>query len=240
MKYLDTYNSFLNEAWYSRKREEKKPSKYKPILSMEDYDKMTPEERAANKKALDEEGKRLDAEHEVNKKKRREEFKQADDAINATLKSFIGQKYSFQYSQYIWKSNSENYPEIDVADFTFKGINMEPRYDWNSLKLTDVFLTLNFTDRYDHNIEVYFDEECPTDKQIDLEYSKPWDLKRDKALRGDYGVKSSSINYDDPKSYPNRHGNVDMVPAEYRTNVLLQEIKGILQQANEEIKQKKF
>ena len=240
MKHLNTYNNFLNEAWWSKKKEEKKPSKFKPILSMEDYEKMTPEEREAYKKELDEEGKRLDVEHEANKKKRREEFKEADDAINKAISSFINQKYKFQYSQYVWKSKSENYPEIDVADFTFKGVNLEPRFDWNSLKLTDVFLTLNFVDRYDHNIEVYFDEECPTDKQIDLEYSKPWDLKRDKALRGDYGVGFSSIDYDDPKSYPNRHGNVDMVPAEYRTNVLLGELKSLLQQANEEIKEKKF
>ena len=235
MKYLNTYNNFLNEAWWTKKKEDKKPSKYKPILSMEDYDKMTPEELETNKKALDEEGKRLDAEHEINKKKRREEFKEADNAINNVIKDFIGKKYSFQYSQYIWKSKSENYPEIDVSDFTFNGINTEPRFDWNSLKLTDVFFTLNFTDRYGHDIEIYFDEKCPTDKQIDLEYSKPWEL-RNKSLRGDYG--RDSIDYDDPKSYPNRHGNVDMVPAEYRTNVLLGEIKSILQQTNDEIKEK--
>lgn len=235
MKHLNSYNTFLNEAWWSKKKENK-PSKFKPILSMDDYDKMTPEEFAAHKKESDEEAKKLDDLYNANKKQRRENFKQTDDALNIALKSFIGQKYKFQYSQYVWKSKSENYPEIDVADFTFNGINTEPRFDWDSGKMTEVFFSLNFTDRYNHNIEIYFDEKSPTDKQIDLEYSKPWEL-RDKSLRGDYGVGLSSIDYDDPNSYPNRHGNVDMVPAEYKTNTLLQEIKSILQQANETIKE---
>lgn len=238
MKHLKTYDTLLNEKWFSRKKEDRKPSKFKPILSLDDYKKMTPEEMEANKKELEEERKRLDAEEERQKKKKRADFKEADDKLNELLKSYIGKKYKFQYSQFVWKSKSENYNEIDTTDFLFTGINIEPRYDWNSNKMVAAYFTLNFTDRYNNNVEVVFEEDSPTENKIDLEYAKPWELKRDIALRGTYDYKLSGFDYDNPDNYPHRNISVELVPNDYKTVTLLQEIKNILQGVNDTIKPK--
>ena len=234
MKHLKPYDAILNEKWFSRKKEENKPSKYKPILSLKDYKNMNPEELEAYTKELEEESKLIDAEHEENKKKQRADFKDTDDKLNELLKNFIRQKYKFQYSQYVWKSKHENYKEIDTTDFLFNGINLEPRFDWNSNKMVGAYFTLNFIDRYNNGVEVIFEEDSPTENKIDLEYSKPWEL-RDKSLRGTYDYKLSGFNYDNPDNYPHRNVSVDLVPADYKTITLLQEIKGILQEVNDTI-----
>ena len=235
MKRINSYNDFLNEKWFSRKKD--KP-KRKPMLSMEDYDKMTPEEFEENKKELYEEGKRLDAKNKINKQKRREDFKDMDDALRLQLKSFLNKKYKFQYDQVIWRHKSSNYQEIDIAEFEFIDINIEPIFDWNSGKMTDIFFILTFKDRYNHLIEINFNNDSPTDKKLDLEYDKPIDRNFKAILHGDYGHGYSDINYEDPNIYPHRGGSVDLVPSEYQTYQLLSELKDIMEQLNKDIKLK--
>lgn len=165
------------------------------------------------------------------------EYDKINNQINNLLKHFINQKFKFQYEQIIWKSHNSNYPEIDVADFIFKGVSLEPIWDLHTEKLIDVFFNITFIDRYNKEVIVYFDKKSPTDKKLDLEYANPWDKNYSTILHGNYKDKTK-IDYDDPKSYPNKADYMDLVPSEYRTTELLGELKGILQQSNEQIKTK--
>lgn len=147
----------------------------------------------------------------------------------------------FQYSVYVWKSKSENYVEVDVANFKFVDIEIEPRYNLENDNIEESFFSLYFIDRYGDKIKVYFDNTSPTQNKIDLEYAKPWDKKPEVCLSARYADDEDKhpdeINYDDPSRYPSRKGGgvIDLVPSDYVAVQLLSTIKGILEQINDYI-----
>jgi hypothetical protein len=229
MRHLNSnYNDFINEAKFFKRKSNKKPE----ILSFNDIENMTPEERDEYRKKLEEESKKLKEISKQNKLIRRAESKDMDDELNKTLKQYIDKDYSFQYSQYVWKSNNSNYEEIDVADFIFKGINVEPSYDLNSDIVKKVFFILNFIDRYGNLIEVPLFEYTPINKIVDLEYANLAE-RSNKVMRGNFD--DDDIDYDDPSSYPKRHCSIDLVPNDYKTIELLKEIKFLLKEINENL-----
>lgn len=221
MKYLDRYDMF-NEAWF--------PGKRKLTKKLEDIKKESDklDKELEEKKRKQEEAERLDKEAD----------EQVEKGLKQHFKDFFGKKYKFQYEQTIWTTKHSNYPEIDVVDFTFNGMKPEYRFDWDTEKITGLYLTLSFTDRYDKVVEVYFDEKSPTEKLLDLEYCKPWDKKFTVILHGNYKEKTD-IDYDDESSYPHRTDYMDLVPAEYSTYNLLKEVQFFLKETNKLINHKK-
>jgi len=219
MKYLNTYNNFLNEAWF--------PGKRKLMKQKEELEKQG--------KELDDKSKKIKEESDKADNEYKEAMDKADKATNDIIKHFINQKFKFQYLQTVWKSSSSNYSEIDTVDFIFKGVKIEWRWDWDSGAATEIYFTMKLIDRYDKEVDVVFDEKSPTDKKLDLEYCKPWDRNFSTILHGNYTTQTK-IDYDNPNSYPHKQEWMDLVPAEYATYNLLGELKAIIQQANEEIK----
>ena len=164
-------------------------------------------------------------------------LKKADEEIKKHLNRFLNQDYPFQYSVYVWKSNSENYQEIDIADFKLVNIMVHPRYDWDTGKVTEFFLYLYFIDRYDDEVVTAFEPNSPTEKMLDLEYCKPWDKKTETSFSATYADDDDDIDYNDPTRYPTRKGGgaMDLVPADYKTYQLLSEIKSTLEIINSQI-----
>jgi len=167
-----------------------------------------------------------------------EVLKQADNQLKEHLKNYMNSDYPFQYSVYVWKGPHENYLEVDIADFKFVNIMIQPRYDWNTSKVTDFFLYLYFIDRYGDEIAVHYEMDSPTEKTIDLEYAKPWDLKSENSLRGSYvDNDGDKIDYQDMSRYPTRKGGgaMDLVPGDYKTIEFLKEVKASLEMINDTI-----
>jgi len=171
------------------------------------------------------------------KRKQDEVLKKADNQLKEHLKNYMNSDHLFQYSVYVWKSPHENYLEVDIADFKFINIMIEPRYDWNSGKVTDFFLYLYFIDRYGDEIAVHYEMDSPTEKTINLEYAKPWELKPNNSLNASYvdDNDGKEIDYQDMSRYPTRKGGGAMylVPGDYKTIQFLNEIKSALQMIND-------
>jgi hypothetical protein len=184
---------------------------------------------------------RIKRQKKYNEHKRsvRKQLKKADDQIRKELGSKLNKNYLFQYGVYVWKSNNENYEEIDVADFKFVDIQIEPRYNWDNDNVEEVFFSLFFTDRDGENISVYFDKTSPTQNKIDLEYAKPWEKKHESCLKASYtkdaDKHTDEMEFDNPKSYPRKSEWFDIVPNDYAATQLLSTIKGVLEQINDSI-----
>ena len=114
------------------------------------------------------------------RKERKEDqiLRKADNQLKIHLKKYLLKKYSFQYGVVIWKGPHENYEEIDVYDFEFIDIMVQPRYDWNSGKVTNFFLYLYFVDKDGDKFAMYIENDSPTERQGNLEYMKPWDKSK--------------------------------------------------------------
>lgn len=167
-------------------------------------------------------------------RKQDEILNQADDQLKEHLKSYMNINYPFQYSVHVWKGPHENYLEVDIADFKFIDIMIQPRSDWNTGKVTDFFLYLYFIDRYGDEIAIHYETDSPTEKTIDLEYAKPWDRKPDNVLSASYVDVEDDIDYTDISRYPTRKGGgMDLVPADYKTIQFLSEIKAALELIND-------
>jgi len=220
MKYLNPYNTFLNEAWF--------PGKKRLLKQKEELEKQK-EELNKQHKDINKQKADVDKQYEEALSKLNQELQQH-------LEPFLNKKFKFQYEQIVWKSNSSNFREIDIADFTFNGLEPDLRTDWNTNKITDLFLTLHLTDRYNKVVEVWFDEKSPTEKLLDLEYCKPWDKNFSTILHGNYQDKQE-IDYKNPDSFPHKADYMDLVPAEYNTYNLLKELKFFVEQANEHIRE---
>jgi len=166
-------------------------------------------------------------------------LKQADNQLKEHLKNYMNENYPFQYSVPVWKGPHENYIEVDIADFKFVNIMIQPRYDWNTSKVTDFFLYLYFIDRYGDEVATYYEMDSPTEKSIDLEYAKPWDLTAENSLRTSYvdDNDGKEIDYQDMSRYPTRKGGgaMDLVPADYKTIQFLKEVKAALGMINDSI-----
>lgn len=174
------------------------------------------------------------------RKKRRNANKallKAESEMNKHISKFINKKYGFQYSVVIWTSKSSNYKEIDHEQLTFNGLQIEATYYNNSDVPTGAFFYLSFTNKDNDEVLIYFPDDAITQNEIDLEYAKPWDFE--KTLRGDVGDKEIDIDktdFSDPSRYPNRGTHFNFVPSEYSTIELLTELKGLLQQINDQVK----
>jgi hypothetical protein len=222
MKHLNDYTNFLNEAWFPGK---------KRLMNEKERLEKEGEELRKKRDELDKKRKEMD-------KKEKEAFDKLHKELNEHLKDYLNKKYKFQYQQIVWKSQNSNYPEIDVADFTFNELKADYRMGLGKGDGMDMYFMLRFTDRYNKVVEIMFDENSPTEKKLDLEYCKPWDMKSSTILMGNY-VDKTDIDYDNPKSYPHKADYMELVPAAYDTYNLLGELKTLIVQANELIKQRK-
>ena len=163
-------------------------------------------------------------------------LKKADKEIKKHLNKYLNEDYPFQYSVYVWKGPHENYQEIDVADFKFVNIMVHPRWDWNTGKVTELYLYLYFIDRYDDEIVMPFEKNSPTEKKLDLEYCKPWDNRDETSFTAVYSDdEGDDIDYDDKSRYPTRKGGgaMNLVPADYKTTEFLKEVKSTLDMINQ-------
>lgn len=158
-------------------------------------------------------------------------LKKANIEIKRHLSKYLLKKFPFQYSVYIWKSNHENYEEIDVSDFEFIDIMVQPYYGTPP----GVFFYLIFVDKDGEKIAVDFDKKSPTENLGNLEYMKPWD-KSKMALKGSYMEQPDreKEDYDNPKNYPFKNGWVDLIPIDYKTITFLKEVKSILEMINDQ------
>jgi hypothetical protein len=222
MKYLNKYEKFVNEAWFPGK---------KRLMSEKERLEKEGEELRKKREELDKKRKEMD-------EKEKEAFDKLQQGLNEHLKDYLNKKYKFQYQQIIWKSQNSNYPEIDVVDFIFNDVKAHYRGGLSEADGMDMYFMLYFTDRYNKVVEIMFDEKSPTDKKLDLEYCKPWDMKSSTILTGNY-VDKTNIDYDNPKSYPHKADYMNLVPASYDTYNLLGELKTLIIAANELIKQHK-
>lgn len=174
-----------------------------------------------------------------NKRKEDKNLKKIDNVVKEALKQHINKDFSFQYSVYVWKSKSENYKEIDVADFKLYDILVEPTYAGFSGGVNGIALYMFFTDRYGDKIAFHYGEDSPTTKDIDLEYSKPWDQTLKNVLNASYvDFDSDDVDYNDPSRYPTRKGGgaIILVPNDYNTIKFLESAKELINQFDEQIK----
>jgi hypothetical protein len=176
----------------------------------------------------------------IEERKKDKILTKADIQLRKHLKKYFLKKFSFQYSVHVWKSKHENYQEIDVADFEFIDLMIQPRFDWDTDKVEEFFLYLFFIDKYGDKISFHFDMNSPTEKIIDLEYVKPWEMKFENSFNASYVDEEDNINYDDPSRYPTRKGGGAMylVPNEYKTYEFLKDIKSVLEMINDNFKYK--
>jgi len=174
-----------------------------------------------------------------NLKKERKDDKMlsnADNQLKLHLKKYLLKKFSFQYDVVIWKSPSTNYEEIDVYDFEFIDLMIQPRYDWDSGRVTDFFLYLYFVDKDGDKFAMYITDKTPVERMGNLEYMKPWD-KNDNAIQGNYtDSDKDDIDLNNEKHYPRKNGWLDLVPNEYKTTEFLKEVKSTLEMINDSIK----
>ena len=169
-------------------------------------------------------------------RKRNKVLREGDILIKQLLKKYLLNKFSFQYAVYIWKSNHENYEEIDVADFELIDIYLEHQFTWTSDKSVGVFIYLIFVDKDGDKIAVHFIDKTPTEKMGNLEYDiKPWE-KNEKTLHGDYmdHPDYEKEDFEGDKIYPRKNGWIDLVPNEYKTTEFLKEVKSILEMLNDQ------
>lgn len=159
-------------------------------------------------------------------------LQRADIDLKLHLKKYLLKKFSFQYSLYIWKSNNENYEEIDVNDFEFIDIMVQP-YFGESEMVEKFFLYLYFVDKDGDKIAVYFTDSSPTEKLCDLDYAKPLE-KNGKVLDGDYTEQPDldKKDYKNEKIYPLKNSTIDLVPADYNTIQFLKDVKDALNMIN--------
>ena len=154
------------------------------------------------------------------------EDKKSDVSLDEYITHFLNKKFKFQYCEIVWKSGGGNYKEIDTADFVFKSANIEPRVDWKSDKVVGVYLIINLIDRYGDELQVYFDTTSPTTNKVDLEYAKPWETNYETILVGNHRNRKDKTKGD----------RVQLVPVEYKTTEMLEELKSILEELNDQIK----
>jgi hypothetical protein len=160
-------------------------------------------------------------------------LRKANIEIKRHLSKYLLKKFPFQYAVYIWKSNSENYEEIDVSDFEFIDIMAQPYYG----KPPGVFFYLIFVDKDGEKIAVDFNQKSPTERLGNLEYLKPWE-KSKMALKGNYMEQPDwgKEDFDNPDNYPHKNSWIDLVPADYKTVSFLKEVKSILEIVNDQVK----
>ena len=161
-------------------------------------------------------------------------LKKADIEVKKHLKKYLLKKFPFQYAVYIWKSNHENYEEIDVYDFEFIDLMVQQYF---GDEVPSFYLYLVFVDKDGDKFAVDFAEHDPTERIGNLEYMKPWERGKN-ALRGAYMDQPDleEKDYKSDKIYPNKNGSINLIPNSYETTEFLKDIKSTLKMINQQFK----
>jgi hypothetical protein len=174
----------------------------------------------------------------IDERKKDKILSKADIQLRRHLSKYLLKKFSFQYLAHVWTGPHKNYKEVDVADFEFIDVMVQPRYNWETNRVNGFLLYLYFVDRYNDKICFHFEDNSPTEKKIDLEYAKPWETKFNNSFNASYVDDPDVIDYNDMSRYPTKKGGgaIYLVPNEYKTFEFLKDVKETLEMITDSLK----